>query len=193
MRAPRARAASAWKRRAASAKMAAALLIEMSEQEVRDQLKFLAYAPVVFVSASTGRNVEGIFDLVTQVAAERRKRISTSEMIVLSAVDFERASVPVSKQVKIYYMTQAGVSPPKFILFTDRAVKLHFAYERFLENQIRRALASMGLPSGSRCAPALKLQIDGDTLKVLRAADSKRSSGTPCNWIRFHSCGRNAV
>jgi GTP-binding protein len=75
---------------------------KLYEQEVRDQLKFLAYAPVVFVSASTGRNVENIFDLVTQVAAERRKRISTADMNrFLSAVDFERASVPVSKRVKI--------------------------------------------------------------------------------------------
>ena len=120
---------------------------KLYEQEVRDQLKFLSYAPLVFVSASTGRNVEEIFHLVTQVAAERRKRISTAEMNrFLAAVDFERASVPVSKQVKIYYMTQAGISPPKFILFTDRAVKLHFAYERFLENQIRRAFGFMGTP-----------------------------------------------
>ncbi len=120
---------------------------KLYEQEVRDQLKFLSYAPVVFVSASTGRNLDKIFDLVTQVAAERRKRISTAEMNrFLAAVDFERASVPVSKRVKIYYMTQAGISPPKFILFTDRAVKLHFAYERFLENQIRRAFGFLGTP-----------------------------------------------
>jgi GTP-binding protein len=120
---------------------------KLYEEEVRDQLKFLSYAPVVFVSASTGRNVDKIFDLVTQVAAERRKRISTADMNrFLAAVDFERASVPVSKRVKIYYMTQAGVSPPKFVLFTDRAVKLHFAYERLLENQIRRAFGFMGTP-----------------------------------------------
>ncbi|MGD9714510.1 MAG: ribosome biogenesis GTPase Der [Thermomicrobiales bacterium] len=117
------------------------------EQEVRDKLKFLSFAPVVFVSASIGRNVEKIFPLVTQVAAERRKRVTTSEMNrFLAAVDFERASVPASKRVKIYYMTQAGVSPPKFILFTDRAIKLHFAYERFLENQIRRAFGFVGTP-----------------------------------------------
>jgi GTP-binding protein len=120
---------------------------KLYEQEVRDQLKFLSYAPVVFVSASTGRNLEKIFDLVTEVAAERRKRVSTADMNrFLAAVDFERASVPVSKQVKIYYVTQAGVSPPKFILFTDRKVKLHFAYERFLENQIRRAFGFLGTP-----------------------------------------------
>jgi GTP-binding protein len=62
---------------------------KLYEEEVRDQLKFLSYAPVVFVSASTGRNVDKIFDLITQVAAERRKRISTADMNrFLAAVDF---------------------------------------------------------------------------------------------------------
>ena len=64
----------------------------------------------------------------------------------LSRVDFERASVPMSKRVKILYMTQAAVSPPTFILFTDRAVKLHFSYQRFLENQIREAFGFVGTP-----------------------------------------------
>jgi GTP-binding protein len=81
------------------------------------------------------------------VAAERRKRITTGEMNrFLKTVDFDRASVPVSKRVRIYYMTQAGVAPPTFVLFTDRAVKLHFSYQRFLENQIRHAFGFMGSP-----------------------------------------------
>jgi GTP-binding protein len=81
------------------------------------------------------------------VAAERRKRITTGEMNrFLRTVDFERASVPMSKRVKILYMTQAGVAPPMFVLFTDRAVKLHFSYQRFLENQIRAAFGFVGSP-----------------------------------------------
>ena len=117
------------------------------EQRLRHALKFLSYAPVVFVSATTGRGVDKIFPLIETVAAERRKRIGTGEMNrFLKTVDFERASVPVSKRVKIYYLTQAGTSPPTFILFTDRPVKLHFSYERFLENQIRRAFGFMGTP-----------------------------------------------
>ncbi len=117
------------------------------EQQVRNELKFLSYAPVVFVSATTGRNVDKIFDLVTRVAAERRKRISTAEMNrFLASIDFERAPVPASRKVKVYYMTQAGTSPPTFVLFTDRPVKLHFSYERFLENQIRRAFGFVGTP-----------------------------------------------
>jgi GTP-binding protein len=120
---------------------------KLYEQEVRHQLKFLAYAPVVFVSAATGRNLEKIFDLIRQVAAERRKRISTAEMNrFLATLDFERAPVPASRRVKIYYMTQTGTSPPRFVLFTDRPMKLHFSYERFLENQIRRAFGFLGTP-----------------------------------------------
>ncbi|MFI5087594.1 MAG: ribosome biogenesis GTPase Der [Terriglobales bacterium] len=117
------------------------------EQEVRDTLKFLSYAPVLFISATSGKGMEKVLPVLEQVAAERRKRISTSEMNrFLERIDFDRASVPASKRVKIYYLTQAAVAPPTFILFTDRPVKLHFSYERFLENQIRRAFGFVGAP-----------------------------------------------
>jgi GTP-binding protein len=117
------------------------------ELRLRHALKFLAYSPVVFVSAATGKGVDKLFPLIETVAEERRKRIPTAEMNrFLKNVDFERASVPSSKRVKIYYMTQAATAPPTFILFTDRPVKLHFSYERFLENQIRRAFGFVGAP-----------------------------------------------
>jgi GTP-binding protein len=117
------------------------------EQRLRYQLKFLQYAPVVFISAQTGKGTERIFPLLEQVAAERRKRINTSEMNrFLEHVDFDRASVPMRQRVKILYMTQASVAPPTFVLFTNRAVKLHFSYQRFLENQIRQAFGFLGTP-----------------------------------------------
>jgi len=117
------------------------------EQQARQQLKFLSYAPIVFVSATTGKNVPRLYSLLEKVASERRKRISTGEMNrFLAKIDFERASVPMSKRVRILYMTQAAVSPPTFILFTDRAVKLHFSYQRFLENQIREVFGFVGTP-----------------------------------------------
>ena len=117
------------------------------EQRLRYALKFLSYAPVLFISAQTGKGTDKIFPTLEQVAAERRKRISTSEMNrFLKHVDFERASVPMRQRVKIYYMTQAAVAPPTFILFTDRGVKLHFSYQRFLENQIRGAFGFVGAP-----------------------------------------------
>ena len=120
---------------------------EAYEQNLRYGLKFLSYAPVVFISAATGAGTEKMFPTLEKVAAERRKRVGTGEMNrFLKQVDFERASVPARQHVKIYYMTQAGVSPPTFILFTDRKVKLHFSYQRFLENQIRHAFGFIGSP-----------------------------------------------
>jgi GTPase len=117
------------------------------EQQARRQLKFLNYAPIVFVSASTGKNVPKLYTTLDFVAKERRKRVSTGAMNrFLAKVDFERASVPMNKRVRILYMTQAAVSPPTFILFVDRAVKLHFAYQRFLENQIREVFGFVGSP-----------------------------------------------
>ena len=120
---------------------------KLYEERLRYGLKFLSYAPVLFISAEKGRGTDQILPLIEEVAAERRKRISTGEMNrFLKTVDFDRASVPVSKRVRIYYMTQAAVAPPTFILFTDRPVKLHFSYQRFLENQIRAAFGFMGTP-----------------------------------------------
>jgi GTP-binding protein len=117
------------------------------EERLRWDLKFLNYAPIVFISAHTGKGTERIFPLLKQVATERRKRISTSAMNrFIEAVDFERASVPMRSRVKILYMTQASVAPPTFVLFTNRAVKLHFSYQRFLENQIRKAFGFLGTP-----------------------------------------------
>jgi GTPase len=117
------------------------------EQRLRSGLKFLSYAPLLFISAQSGNGVDKIFPMIERVAAERRKRISTSEINrFLKQVDFERAPVPVRQRVRIYYMTQAAVAPPTFILFTDRKVKLHFSYRRFLENQIRRAFGFLGTP-----------------------------------------------
>lgn len=74
----------------------------------------------------------------------------------LAKIDFEWASVPTAKRVKILFMTQAGVSPPTFILFTDRAVQLHFSYKRFPENQIRVAFGYLGAPIRSRTGRATR-------------------------------------
>jgi GTP-binding protein len=120
---------------------------EAYEERLRHDLKFLNYAPIVFISAHTGKGTEKIFPLLERVATERRKRISTSAMNrFIETVDFERASVPMRSRVKILYMTQASVAPPTFVLFTNRKVKLHFSYQRFLENQIREAFGFLGTP-----------------------------------------------
>jgi GTP-binding protein len=117
------------------------------EERLRYELKFLNYAPIVFISAKSGKGTEKIFPLLEEVATERRKRVTTSQMNrFIEKVDFERASVPMKSRVKILYMTQASVAPPTFVLFTNRAVKLHFSYQRFLENQIREAFGFVGTP-----------------------------------------------
>jgi GTP-binding protein len=133
---------------------------DIYEKQVRRALKFLEYAPVVFVSAAAGKNIEKIFSQLELVSAERRKRISTSQMNrFLESVDFERASVPHRQQVKIFYMTQAQASPPTFILFTDKDVKLHFSYERFLQNQIRKRFGFVGTPIWIKNRPRSKVEL----------------------------------
>jgi GTP-binding protein len=120
---------------------------KLYEQQVRDALKYLDYAPLLFISASDGKNIEQVFKKVELVARERRKRVTTGQMNrFLERVDFQRASVPMNKRVRIYYMTQAAVAPPTFVLFTDKDVKMHFSFERFLANQIRESFGFIGTP-----------------------------------------------
>jgi GTP-binding protein len=125
---------------------------EIFETQLRSVLKYLSYAPVVFLSALEGTEAGGakmlrVLHEVVAVAAERRKRVSTGQMNrFLEKIDFQRAPVPMGKRLRIFYMTQAAVAPPTFVLFTDRDIKLHFSFERFLENQIRQAFGFQGTP-----------------------------------------------
>jgi GTPase len=122
-------------------------LISLYEPMVRRKLKFLDYAPVVFLSALTGERVVKLFTLIDRVAEARRRRISTGELNRwLAGVDLERGTSPASRKVKIYYVTQAGSSPPTFVLFTNQTVPLHFSYQRFLENRLRAAFDFTGTP-----------------------------------------------
>ena len=131
------------------------------EDQIRHHLKYLDYAPVLFLSAShakqDSRSLNRVLDTAIRVAVERRKRVSTGQMNrFLEKIDFQRAGVPLSKRLRIFYMTQAAVAPPTFILFTDRDVKLHFSFERFLENQIRAAFGFEGSPIWFKVKPRLK-------------------------------------
>jgi GTP-binding protein len=125
---------------------------DIFEEQLRRTLKYLHYAPVIFLSAleATGPDRKGIARVLNEtkaVAIERRKRVSTGQMNrFLERIDFQRAPVPMAKRIRIFYMTQAAVAPPMFILFTDRDIKLHFSFERFLENQIREAFGFKGTP-----------------------------------------------
>ncbi len=117
------------------------------EKLVRDKLKFLSYAPIVFLSAKTGDRASKLFPLIDQVAAARKRRIPTPELNNwLSEVDLQRGTSPKARVVRIYYMTQAKTAPPTFLMFTNQKQPLHFSYERFLENQLRAKFDFVGTP-----------------------------------------------
>lgn len=117
------------------------------EKIIRGKLKFIDYAPVVFLSALTGERTGGLFPLINRVIASRQRRISTGEMNRwLSGVDLERGTSPAESKIKICYMTQASTAPPTFVLFTNQKRRLHFSYERFLENQLRKKFDFTGTP-----------------------------------------------
>jgi GTP-binding protein len=131
------------------------------EEQLRHHLKYLNYAPVVFISAThakqDSRSLNRLLDTAIHVAQERRKRVSTGQMNrFVDKIDFQRAGVPMSKRLRIFYMTQAAVAPPTFVLFTDRDVKLHFSFERFLENQIRASFGFEGSPIWFKVKPRNK-------------------------------------
>lgn len=130
---------------------------KLYEEQVRDRLKYLDYAPLVFLSAAKGSGIDGLYKKIELVARERRKRVTTGQMNrFLAQIDFQKASVPMNRRVKIYYMTQAAVAPPTFVLFTDRDVPLHFSFERFLANQIRETFRFIGTPIWFKTRPRNK-------------------------------------
>ena len=122
-------------------------LIQDYEPLVRQRLKFLSYAPVVFLSAKTGEHIDRLYTVIDQVVEARNRRISTGELNRwLKEVDLDRGTSPASREVKIFYITQATTAPPTFVLFTNQLKPLHFSYQRFLENQLRAKFGFIGTP-----------------------------------------------
>jgi GTP-binding protein len=122
-------------------------LLSDYERIIRQKLKFLDYAPIVFLSGLTGERVDTLYDLIDRVWEARRRRIPTGELNRwLASVDLDRGTSPASHKVKIYYLTQATVAPPTFVLFTNQTRPLHFSYQRFLENRLRAAFDFTGTP-----------------------------------------------
>jgi GTP-binding protein len=116
-------------------------------QALRRRMKFLDYAPIVFISALKGQRLESLWQSIEEVADARRRRISTSEMnVFLKEVDLNRLPISRARPLRIYYLTQASVSPPTFVAFTNRAGQLHFSVERFLANRIREKFGFQGSP-----------------------------------------------
>jgi GTP-binding protein len=117
------------------------------EREVRDRLKYLDYAPMVFFSAQTGQRVPKLFPLIDQSAESRMRRISTAQLnSFMQRAALEKAAIPQNKQVKVYYMTQIAVAPPRFAVFTNSRTRIHFSLERYLINQIRSQFGFVGTP-----------------------------------------------
>src|SRR5712691_2559428 len=123
-------------------------LLSEYEAMVRGKLKFLSYAPIVFLSAKTGERAQKLYPLIDQGAAARRRRIATPELNrwLKEDVDLQRGTTPKARPVRIYYLTQAKTAPPTFLLFTNQKTPLHFSFERFLENRLREKFDFSGTP-----------------------------------------------
>jgi GTP-binding protein len=118
------------------------------EEHLRFRLKFLSYAPLLFISAKTGRNVEKIFPKIDQIIAGYRQRFRTSDLnsILERAVTAHNPPAVRGKPRRFYYVTQLKAGPPTFALFSNVDEPLHFSYRRYIENQFRDALGLVGCP-----------------------------------------------
>ena len=118
------------------------------EAEIRRDLSFMPYAPVVFLSALTGQRVDKLYTCINDVAESNAMRITTGALNSVLADATARVQPPTDKgrRLKIYYMTQAGVKPPHFVVFCNDARLFHFSYQRYLENQIRNVFGLEGTP-----------------------------------------------
>ena len=121
-------------------------------QEYRKKLEvdfsFMAYAPMVFISAKTGQRLDQLFELIQRVANFNAMRITTGMLNDVLAQATARVQPPTDKgkRLKIYYMTQASTKPPTFVCFVNRAELFHFSYQRYLENRIRETFGMEGTP-----------------------------------------------
>jgi GTP-binding protein len=132
-----------WDCRADEPDAAAAFRVTLQEQ-----FKYLAYAPVAFVSALSGLRVMSLFRLIDGAAAERARRIPTAELNAAFEAAVSRRPPPADRgrAVRIRYATQTGIKPPTFVLFTTTVGKIHFSYLRYLENCLRETYGFRGTP-----------------------------------------------
>ena len=116
--------------------------------EVRRDLSYMTYAPVVFISALTGQRVDKLFDMIVAVSNQNSMRITTGMLNNILEDATARVQPPTDKgrRLKIYYITQTGIRPPHFVCFCNDARLFHFSYQRYLENQIRSTFGLEGTP-----------------------------------------------
>lgn len=122
--------------------------MERMRQEIRNELGYMTYAPILFISAKSGQRVERIFELVNYVDNQSATRLTTGMLNNVLSDATMRVQPPTDKgrRLKIYYMTQVSVRPPTFVCFCNDAELFHFSYQRYLENQIRAVFGLEGTP-----------------------------------------------
>lgn len=122
--------------------------LEIMEKEVRKELAYMEYAPVIFISALTGQRVHKLFELINSVYEQAGKRITTGMLNNILSDAMARMQPPAKKgkRLRIYYITQTGVRPPNFVVFLNDAELFHYSYQRYLENRIRDVYGFEGTP-----------------------------------------------
>ena len=122
--------------------------MDKMRQDVRRDLSYMTYAPILFISALTGQRVDRLFDLINFVRDQASMRITTGMLNSVLADATARVQPPTDKgrRLKLYYMTQVGIRPPHFVIFCNDAKLFHFSYQRYLENQIRSTFGLEGTP-----------------------------------------------
>jgi len=118
------------------------------DEELRRQLKFLDYAPILHISALTGERAPKLLETIDRVTESRKKRVKTPELnkFVAEVTAAHPPASPGRHHVRILYAAQTGVAPPTFVFFTNVATTFHFSYERFLVNQLRERFGFEGTP-----------------------------------------------
>ncbi|MFI3250575.1 MAG: ribosome biogenesis GTPase Der [Eubacteriales bacterium] len=122
--------------------------MDKMREDVRHDLGYMPYAPILFISALTGQRVDRLFDLIVYVSNQASMRITTGMLNSVLSDATTRVQPPTDKgrRLKIYYMTQVGIKPPHFVTFCNEAKLFHFSYQRYLENQIRNTFGLEGTP-----------------------------------------------
>jgi GTP-binding protein len=118
------------------------------DEELRRQLKFLDYAPILHISAATGERAGKVLEMIDKIAEARQKRIPTGELnrFVQAVTAVHPPASPGRRHVRILYAAQTSVAPPTFVFFTNVATEFHFSYERFLVNRLRESFGLAGTP-----------------------------------------------
>ena len=122
--------------------------MDRMREDIRRDLSYMTYAPIVFISALTGQRVTRLFELINYVREQSSMRITTGMLNSVLADAQTRVQPPTDKgrRLKIYYMTQVGIRPPHFVVFCNDKKLFHFSYRRYLENQIRSVFGLEGTP-----------------------------------------------